>query len=836
MKANKKTKHSKKYTIIAMVFVIVILSSIITIVTIANNSEKSKTKYEHKSNNIIGESYIEVTQNSNVFTFSVDQSKDIEDSILTISQLGSEVVWDIDKQSPLKNLEIDDVFLIQGSSKSCFGEAYFGKVSSKTEHSDHFTYTIKTPMVDEVFDYLDIDIFEDLTYDNISSIDLAEGASIVSITDEMAYFDNSDTVQTGSIFNEQDDVIQLLDSGPAKFDSDNNITITFEYDILKKIKSSLKNQTDSKEDDSRKVSANEAGKIIVYTTDNGVCYHNSNCSYLYKNKNTTYLDKATDDGYRPCQLCKPQYISDSEKDDDDLIDGEFKLTVKVGLEDLSIGIFSENEVWNVKDGFEDLTIKTSGNFVASTKLSANVDLDFDSESTKVEIPGWKDSKLLSLEGLQEKLFPIAYITWECGTFVIKDATNFDKTTKMPASIGLLIYTDINGNITIGAEANLSFSRKLECDYEIFKDGEYVGNLGFTDHKAEYNYGFKVEAKADVDVQVLGTSLMLYVGNINVLDFSLARIGMEIEGTLGFDTDKIDDNENGFYIDGQTRAYVKLAQLDFKFKAKAKWLDLLFKDNSLTAGINLNFEVGPAVDLTIWEIGTSSEKPTDVDSKENYIKNQLIGEWECNPDKSWTETFDLYGYPPFIMKFEENGSFSYRIDDIDGGEGVFSIIDDKTISYDIVTYKEGISEKGIITIENEDNQMFLVMNWDGNNLYWAKNQGDISIYNGQELTISGKLVKRDNYINDNNNYPVYILKLNTPINAQLYDSWNGYNGEQELLTEIQISFPYRDDYHDYYDYVDNNFLGKNITVQGLVTYGNTGHHTTTIVLTDALVLN
>lgn len=680
---------SKKQIIISIISLLVIVGITVPIIVfsipkdpIINDLTDNASQVEDVLSEGVVDNHAEAILSPNISLYDAEESKTIESSILSVSQVDTNLVLDVNKGSPMESLEKGDVFFIQGTTDSFLGEAYFGKVSSKIEQDGYYTYAIETPMIDEVFDYIDIDTFQNMSYDNISSIDLAEGANITSVSDISTIFDASESLQAGSVFGNPTNSIQLLSTTSLKSNTEinnKNIVITFEYDILKLLQEQNKVSSDKKtEDDNRKVTQTEAGNILVYITDYGVCYHKWNCSYLYNSKQEIFLDKATSDGYKACTLCEPQYISDETTQKDKLIGSELKLNLKIGLENLSVNILGENEIWNVKDGFEDLTIQTTGNFIASAGLSANAKINFDGDKTKIVVPGWGDSDLLSLEGLNEKLFPIAYITWECGAFVVKDSPQKADTPQIPISIGILIYTDICGNVSIGAEANISFSKKVECNFDVFKDGNYLGDLKFEDYKTECDYGLKAELKADVDVQVIGASLMLYAGNMNVMEFSIVRTGLEAEGVLGFDSRKIKTDEHGFYAKGKARSYIQMFELNLKFKAKANWMGWLGKNHSLQAGINLNSNLGPYIDLTIWVIGDTSEKSTYFNSSTMYVNNivaqdsetlyykgengNLIAEKDSYKTTIYAEDFfvicgidDSYIY---ILKQSENNSSLY----------------------------------------------------------------------------------------------------------------------------------------------------------------------------------
>lgn len=99
-----------------------------------------------------------------------------------------------------------------------------------------------------------------------------------------------------------------------------------------------------------------------------------------------------------------------------------------------------------------------------------------------------------------------------------------------------------------------------------------------------------------------------------------------------------------------------------------------------------------------------------------------------------------------------------------------------------------------------------------------------LYEGNTMTVSGTLVKRDYEINSNNKGTVYILQLDTPVVKSLYSDYLGYNGEAELISEMQIGFENQED--------EQRYLNQDIMVTGSVMFGTTGHHLTKVLLMDA----
>ena len=111
--------------------------------------------------------------------------------------------------------------------------------------------------------------------------------------------------------------------------------------------------------------------------------------------------------------------------------------------------------------------------------------------------------------------------------------------------------------------------------------------------------------------------------------------------------------------------------------------------------------------------------------------------------------------------------------------------------------------------------------------YTMNQNN-ALYENSSLTISGTLTEQSYEINSANNGVAYILELDELITKFLYSDDAGYAGESVEISEIQIQFTDND------DYIQNNLLGKHIQVSGSVMFANSGHHLTTILLTDVTV--
>ena len=248
------------------------------------------------------------------------------------------------------------------------------------------------------------------------------------------------------------DISSLGSDDGFDFDYDidgNDIVLTFELDILKL----LQDEGIIKADDSdgETVRTSDANSMTVYYTDTGVCYHRETCHCLAKSKYSVSLKDAVHERkLRACKICKaPILLYDDVSDYVDSSE-ELKLDGQVSLLDLSFDILGKKgKDWTVSQGFDDISLQTKGKLRAEATLKGDFEATIQRNQTTASIGDDEDWKI-TLEGLEEKLFPIAFITWNGGNFSFRVGPESDEVSA-PFTIGLMIYTDIYGNITAGTE-------------------------------------------------------------------------------------------------------------------------------------------------------------------------------------------------------------------------------------------------------------------------------------------------------------------------------------------------------------------------------------------------
>lgn len=177
--------------------------------------------------------------------------------------------------------------------------------------------------------------------------------------------------------------------------------------------------------------------------------------------------------------------------------------------------------------------------------------------------------------------------------------------------------------------------------------------------------------------------------------------------------------------------------------------------------------------------------------------------------------------------------------IDWGEGFKAALELVTKASPI-EWDNGLSNQ--ISKIPDDEEFFYETGWEysgapsDNALYLVKVdaaeaiQESNELYDNDILTVTGTLKEQNYEINSENYGVAYILELDAPIKKSLYSDFLGYSGETVEISEIQIQFSLTD------EYIQDNLVGKHLTVSGTVMYGHTGHHLTTVLLTYATVLN
>ncbi len=282
-------------------------------------------------------------------------------------------------------------------------------------------------------------------------------------------------------------------------------------------------------------------------------------------------------------------------------DASFGITGKFGIRDLTAYV-----VCDMPSLLElnELYVGVSGQTFVDLHLYGKLEASASMEATE------KDILIASLEGLNEKLLPLAVFEFQGTTPVLLTGSVFeaDKESIIP-SLYLILYSDWEGNISLELTAGFEYAHSFNNGLRVFKDGEPC--LSFESYPYEKAYDaeeedgiiwdIKLGLQADTDLTLFGGSVLFYVAGINIGEISVARMGVEAQCDISISANSkgefhiLDPNETEFYI----RGYLKLIEAKVKLKAEGK---AFLKKLS----IDVDFEFA-LLDITLFEKGMQPDK-------------------------------------------------------------------------------------------------------------------------------------------------------------------------------------------------------------------------------------
>ena len=588
MKLPEWNKNNRTLRIIAFALSITLILGILGTMLLLFGDFFDKSRGDDAEEAFVPSDVVNASLAPDVKFFDREKTAEIENSIQYANQYQDYLDMEIDSSSPLATLSVGDCFMLVGDEDSAFGSTYFGKVTSKYKRSNGTYVRVETPSIYELFDNMDMNILQKLDYSNMESYEALEGVQVHSLSAGRST-DSNNKRRLAPGFD-----------GIVPNNIPNGVGITLELDLLKLLNDLSKG--DKNKSAFTEVNKSQAKDLEVCYTRTGVCYHKSSCHFVTRNPSTScsIYDAVVDLGLRPCNVCKP-YSYNPENQDEDLVDVELKLKGSVTLTNMTIGFVGKNgKDWEFDQGFENLSVKTSGTLTADVKLEGNVSLKFEGEDTAFTIDGLFGKPFLTVEGLKEKLIPFLYCAWEGATFHITDVPDNDDKFSAPLSIGILFYTDLYGNISVGCEVNCTYTKQITNEIDIYKDGKFLGigaekdvvneNISESDNSSDFSWSMKAEASGEVTFEALGASVMLYLGNINVLELKVATLVLDASGSYGYDSAKKDEEDGGFFKEGDARLHLKM--FDLKMKAKVK---------GAIMSLEANCTLGPLRDFTLWRL-------------------------------------------------------------------------------------------------------------------------------------------------------------------------------------------------------------------------------------------
>lgn len=497
----------------------------------------------------------EVIISSNVNMFTGEEAESINQSIQSVQFMNTGVHLSVVKGSALDDMGIGDIFYLEGNKDTPLGEIYIGKITSKSEGDTENTYVVEAPMVDEVFDVLKFEYSQIMTTDNISEIQTMEGVSVVTtnnLTSDFAQATNHN--QTNNLVYQDGAESELQVSNKGKTEG---LLFDFNIDLLETFGLNKDNSGEFQE----KYHATEGGRITVYRTSTGICYHRDNCACVGRSKASLTLTEAVLEGFAPCYLCNPPLLEQEGKSN---FDASLTLEGKLGLESIDFNIDYE---WDILSGsgLEELELSANGNILAQAEVKSNLQYEFGGRTTTITVPVAN----AKFQGLKEKLFPLAFVGYN-GTFTPAVTGNESiraLTGAVPVTVGAMVYIDISGNVSVSARAYIDYSQSFQYKNCVVKDGEWIMESDIKSTPV-LNTGIETEVQGDIDAH-MGCSLDLYVFNLNVVDLAIAELGAEAEGTLKIDysNESQMDSDSAISSSYYLRLYYKLLELNIRLKTQ-----------------------------------------------------------------------------------------------------------------------------------------------------------------------------------------------------------------------------------------------------------------------------
>lgn len=529
--------------------------------------------------------------NPNVTCFTELDSETICDAVETVQLMddGYEIVLQEEAAPYFENLGSGDIFFLDGGADSPFGEPYFGKIVSVDQGNEIVIYA-ENPAMDEVFDDFQLEIEEYLLEENIREIRAFDGVS----------------VEVGASLDDVDLNEDYLD--PEGF------LVTSETDDTAAASAMAYRQTAASDSGNSFVSE-EASFLLNIDFDLG-----------------KYINDM--EGY--------ERIRENEDEETNLaIKGEVGLDRVQVRANADFGVSYDNFI-------KELSAGARADYVTNVAVGWKAETDFDKldakEARKIEF-----GDAVKISGLDNKLFPLVYIDILTGTTIQlvasggNDNSTYKALTNIPVAGGIMVYSDISGNISLKTELFFKYRDEIDMgDFVFVRDGQLVmqtEDTGKTEEKdPEYDWGFLAEVQGDVDVDFLGVSALIFVANINVADIALAKVGAEAEGELSLEIGKGGADAEA---DGYLRIYLKILDIRMKLKASLKLLYFTFSPE-----FSLSYTLW---DGTLYELGEKNSTYFDVG---NMNAGQLAAY-----DKQYVYYKDQNGC---LIRTEKNGTGKYTV--------------------------------------------------------------------------------------------------------------------------------------------------------------------------------
>lgn len=484
--------------------------------------------------------------NKNIHIYTGDDAQAVNESITSVEFGDNGLILRFagDTESGPALLGKGDIFWLDGSESTPLKETYIGKVTSNILQGEERAVTVESPMIDEVFDELYLDGEFAVSADNIKTISTVDGVTVTPVEAVPADF---------------------LEVAPEENVGAENTAM---YTELAHVQ------------DTAALSADLGNFVLEIDAD------------------LTELLNIVDSGKNA------QSESKQTQDDIASVKDSCKVTGRIGLEDLKLSFTADYD--KEEYGMKELSAGVSGRQVFSAGLDMSISGEVSGKTTEADVLGF-----IKLQGLKKKVFPIAY--FDCTSSVPVSISGIGNTLNkniesknkyMPFSCGFMVYIDIYGNLSLDMKMNYSYADAFENNLVLVRENKIIGSFESSADEPEIDYYTGIRASADADVHI-GTSALLYLFNINIVDVGIAKAGGEILGTGSLEASSDEEKDSGLNASFYARLYVKILDVKAAIKAQANLWRL-----SLNEGFDWEETM---LDLTLLETGQKRDTHFDENS-------------------------------------------------------------------------------------------------------------------------------------------------------------------------------------------------------------------------------
>ena len=651
-------KIGKKLFIILLIIIILFVALFI--------AYQVRYNYKTKINDITSEanigSYIEDLQkikeendnaavlSNGVETFIAEDADKINNAIEQVTPLNNgnvQTTFNTNVDNKVKDLTKGEIFYIEGDENGKFPQGFFGKVVSNTQNEENTTLITESPKVDEIFDMLDIDISEELTPENMQSIIPMKGVTVSSV------------------------------------DSKNNTVVA------------------------KKLNSTNPTKVDTLTH---VVYEDTNLETkkIAETESNTITDQISVEADFSEMLQDVAKETLKGKVDEKVLENLYlKVSMEANFEKLGINSKIDFDL----SGLHDLYFDVEKDIGVKSTIESGIELSIDKKETSIG-----SDEIIKLCGLDQKMFPLFYI--DIGTK--KMLTVFggkisdkieDLTASLPISVGVIVYIDLDGNLKVGLSVEGSYESRTGNRLAIVENDEWKFSNEELYNEEKVSVSVTGEATASADLNT-GVDVLINISSVNIADVALAKIGIEVEAkaTLKIGVERINDvitptQESS--IDGHLRLYLKILDIDIKFKLKNQLIPISVQRNMTIFDITL-LELGEKPETyyndETMKIGQVSGEDTDF----NYYKtNYGMLVKESKSDK-WKQTIYSKGFDQLCAM-----DASYIYVTVPGDNGTFDIVridkDDDNIYRTVV--------ESVLYVLEEDDQYIYYLSEDEENIIY-----------------------------------------------------------------------------------------------------------------------